>query len=263
MPDPPPSLAAALLHHAAQAREEPWLFRAEGWDWRWQSWGEAARWMTAWAESLSHLPAASRAAFSYAPRPPAIFLDLAIQAAGLVPVPVSGPANDPPDASFWIEIEGEALKVTELAPAIPFNSESPDPIALAAQVQAEIQAEIQEPPRKGSREIVILSGPLERPEERAMLSWATVAGAAVVLESDPALRVAQAAWVRPTVFHGTAAEIAGLRKWVEKEGKGFWRRGPGLPFRRLRTVLALDDLPEEEAAFWRGRGVRVGRVLVR
>jgi hypothetical protein len=258
MPEPP-SPPAALLHHAAQGREEPWLFRAEGWDWRWKSWGEAARWVTAWAESLSRLPAASRAAFSYAPRPPAIFLDLAIQAAGLVPVPVSGPAPGTPEASYWVEIEGEALKVTELSPAIPLNSDFPDPIALAAQIQAEIQA----PPRKGLREIVVLSGPLERREERAMLSWATVAGAAVVLESDPALRVSQAAWVRPTVFHGTAAEIVALRKWVEKERKSFWRRGQGLPFRRLRTVLALDDLPEEEAAFWRGRGVRLGRVLVR
>jgi len=261
LPEPPPSLSAALLHHAAQGREEPWLFRAEGWDWRWHSWGEAARWMTAWAERLSGLPAASRAAFSYAPRPPAIFLDLAIQAAGLVPVPVSMPSSDPPDArgaSHWIEIEGEALTVTELSSSIPLNSDFPDPMALASRVQAEIQ----EPRRKGSREIVVLSGPLERPEERAMLSWATVAGAAVVLEPEPALRIATAAWVRPTVFHGTAAEIAGLRQWVEKEGKGFWRRGPGLPFRRLRTVLAVDDLPEEEAAFWRGRGVRVGRALV-
>jgi hypothetical protein len=214
--------------------------------------------MTAWAEPLSRLPAASRAAFSYAPRPPAIFLDLAIQAAGLVPVPVSGPVTGTPAASHWVEIEGEALKVTELSPVIPLNTEFPDPIALASRVQAEIQTS----PRKGQREIVVLSGPLERPEERAMLSWATVAGAAVVLEPEPALRVATAAWVRPTVFHGTAAEIAGLRTWVEKEGKGFWRRGPGLPFRRLRTVLAMDDLPEEEAAFWRGRGVRVGRVPV-
>jgi hypothetical protein len=269
MPDPPPSLAAALLHHAAQGREEPWLFRAEGWDWRWHSWGEAARWMTAWAESLSRLPAASRAAFSYAPRPPAIFLDLAIQAAGLVPVPVSIPVSNPPDAGFWVEIEGEGLKVTELSdPQFispkslpnPFVDPIPsfDPIMMAKRVQAEIQ----EPPRKDSREIVILSGPLERPEERAMLSWATVVGAAVVLEPEPALRVATAAWVRPTVFHGTAAEIAGLRQWVEKEGKGFWRRGPGLPFRRLRTVLAVDDLPEEEEAFWRGRGVQVGRLLI-
>src|SRR6185295_5492287 len=112
------------------------------------------------------------------------------------------------------------------------------------------------------RDIVVLSGPLEIPEERAMLSWATVAGAAVVLEPNPALRVATAAWVRPTVFHGTAAEVAALRTWVEKEKRGWLRRRPRLPFRRLRTVLltGAEALPLEEEAFWADRGVRVARI---
>ena len=63
-----------------------------------------------------------------------------------------------------------------------------------------------------------------------MLSWATLTGAAVVLEPDPALRAATAAWVRPTVFHGTPEEIADLRAPGEEDARG-------LPFRRLRTVL--------------------------
>ncbi len=88
-----------------------------------------------------------------------------------------------------------------------------------------------------------------------MLSWATVTGAAVALEPEPGLRIATVAWVRPTVFHGSAAEISALRAWVEK-GK---RRG--LPFGRLRTVLvAGEELGREEAAFWSGRGVKLGRV---
>lgn len=112
------------------------------------------------------------------------------------------------------------------------------------------------------RDIVVLSGSIEIPEERAMLSWATLAGAAVVLEPNPALRVATAAWVRPTVFHGTAAELATLRKWVEKERKGWLRRAPRLPFRRLRIVLLTgpEALRVEEEAFWRERGVRVERL---
>src|SRR5215210_5730753 len=243
----PPNLPAALFRHAAAGREEPWLFRAEGWDWRWHSWGEVAGWVSAWAERLSGLPAGAHAAFSYAPRPPAVALDLAIQAAGLVPVPVSG---DREGAEFWVEIEGEELRVSELASRGPAAFETPpeDLVALAERVQAEIHG----PLRKSPREIVVLGGPLERPEERAMLSWATVAGAAVVLEPDPALRVATAAWVRPTVFHGTAAELARLRTWVEKEGKGLLRQGPGLPFRRLRTVLVTEEMSEEERGFWEG-----------
>lgn len=89
-----------------------------------------------------------------------------------------------------------------------------------------------------------------------MLSWATVTGAAVALEPEPGLRIATTAWVRPTVFHGTAEEIAALRAWVEKG-----RRRRGLPFGRLRTVLvAGEELGRKEAAFWSGRGVKLGRV---
>lgn len=124
----------------------------------------------------------------------------------------------------------------------------PDLAAMAEHVQERIGP----PPRKGSREIVVLSGPLDRPEERAMLSWATVAGAAVVLEPNPASRVATAAWVRPTVFHGTAEEIAALRGWVEKE------RFRKLPFRRLRRILVVgEEMGAEERGFWEGRGVGV------
>ena len=193
---PLPSPYSALLHRAAFAGEEPWLFRSEGWDWRWSSWGELARQAAARAGKLAELPSASRAAFLYIPRPEAIVLDLAIQGAGLVSVPVSG-----------------------------------------------------------EREIVVLGGPLEQPEERAMLTWATVTGAAVALEPAPGARIATAAWVRPTVFHGTAEEIALLRAWVEKG-----RRRRRLPFGRLRTVLvAGSELAEEDAAYWRERGVKVGR----
>jgi hypothetical protein len=103
---------------------------------------------------------------------------------------------------------------------------------------------------------VVLGGPLESPVERTMLAWATLAGAAVVLEPDPALRAATAAWARPTLFHGSPDEIAALRVWAEKE------RGRRLPFRRLRTVLVSGGgtLAEGDVAFWRGRGVRVGRI---
>jgi hypothetical protein len=91
-----------------------------------------------------------------------------------------------------------------------------------------------------------------------MLSWATLAGAAVVLEPNPAHRIATAAWVRPTVFHGTAEEIAGLRQWVEKEGEGWFRRKVRLPFRRLRVVLVIGEgMGVEEEGFWKERGVRV------
>jgi hypothetical protein len=106
----------------------------------------------------------------------------------------------------------------------------------------------------GDREIVVLGGTLADPVERSMMSWAILTGAALVLEPDPTLRMATAAWARPTLFHGTSAEIAELRARAGKARKG------RLPFRRLRTLLVVGDLPDEEAAFWRERGVAVRRV---
>ncbi len=247
MPEPP-SLPAALLRHAELAREEPWLFRPEGWDWRWWSWGEAALRMSTWAERLSALPAGSPISFSYTAIPETVILDLAIQAAGLVSVPVSGPVAE--GWGEWFEIDPPSSVPLFHRP--PGDGAMPDLAAMAEQVQAQIDP----PPRQRPREIVVLSGPLGRPEERAMLSWATVAGAAVVLEPNPVHRVVTATWVRPTVFHGTAEEIAALRGWVEKEGKGWFRKSP---FRRLRRVLVVGEgFGEEEAGFWRGRGVGVG-----
>jgi hypothetical protein len=224
----PPSLPTALFRHAAAHAEEPWLFRAEGWDWRWHSWGEIAGRVKAEMASLADRAAGSRIAFPFEARPEAIVLDLAIQAAG---------------HGVVLLRDGEAVELT-----------AADLVAMAEGIEAQIAP-------SGSREIVVLSGPFEIPEERAMLSWATVNGAAVVLEPNPAYRVATAAWVRPTVFHGTSAELTSLRTWVEKEKKGWLHRGPRLPFRRLRTVLVAGPaLAEEDEAFWRVRGVRVCRI---
>jgi hypothetical protein len=66
--------------------------------------------------------------------------------------------------------------------------------------------------------------------------------------------MATAAWARPTVFHGAPGEIAELRARAGKARKG------RLPFRRLRTVLVVGELPEEEKAFWQKRGVAVRSV---
>jgi hypothetical protein len=254
---PPPNLPAALLRHAELGCEEPWLFQAEGWDWRWHSWGEIARRVLERAEGLTGRPPGSRLSFIYVPRPEDVVLDLAIQTAGLVSAPVGSSPPDPlshrpPPNRERGNLAGGAVvvrngEVVEVTAA--------ELVEMAERVQGEIQA-------SGGREIVVLSGPLEDPVERAMLAWATVAGAAVVLEPNPAYRVATAAWVRPTVFHGTREEIAGLRQWVEKERRGFWRHDPRLPFRRLRTVLVTGrhEILPEEMNFWGDRGVLVRRL---
>jgi len=107
------------------------------------------------------------------------------------------------------------------------------------------------------REIVVVGRAPERWADRAFFSWATVAGAAVLLAPDPSSLVGTAVWARPTVFHGSSAEVAALRRAVEQEKPRFWERRAGrLPFGRLRVVLC-EEPAEEERRFWEGRGVRV------
>lgn len=124
---------------------------------------------------------------------------------------------------------------------------------LAQQVGIEADPRVELQPAT-TRDIVVLSGPLDDAIERAVLSWAVMTGAAVVLEPTQGHRVATAAWVRPTVFYGTAEEIAQLRLEVEKERPRWWRR--------LRAVLVkgAEALPDSEAAFWRPRWVEIGRI---
>jgi len=290
----PIDLPAALFLHAETCPEEPWLFRSEGWDWRWQSWGEIARQVRARVETLSE-QAGSRYTFAYTAQPEDVILDLAIQVAGLVAAPFSGPPPEPsplaplppppfpphrergkqqersktssypaPSSPGEVGREGAGEEgrggeggggAVVLRDGQPVELSAADLIAMANRIQ-----ELIEP--AGKREIVVLGGPLENPDERAMLSWATLAGAAVVLEPNPALRAATAAWVRPTIFHGTAEELSALREWAAREKQGWLRRSPRLPFRRLRKVLVTgpEALADKEEAFWADRGVRVARI---
>src|SRR4051794_16067849 len=196
--------------------------------------------MERWRETLSPLPAGSRAAFRYDASPESVILDLALQAAGLVSAP-----NGEREDSHWIERRGLEIGTSSPSSSQERGNDAGAVVILGGQpvewTMGEIAASGERLQRligeTGAREIVVLGGPLEGPLERTMMAWATLSGAAVVLEPDPALRAATAAWVRPTVFHGTPAEIADLRARV---GKG--RQGR-LPFRRLRTVLAAGALP--------------------
>lgn len=115
-------------------------------------------------------------------------------------------------------------------------------------------------PPAGGREIVVWSGPPDDPGTRAFLAWAALGGAALVLEPDPRSLAATAAWVRPTFFQGSPADLAALRQWVgELSPRRWWHRPSRLPLGRLRAVRPLgpEELPAEEGAFWRERGVAI------
>lgn len=246
-----PSLPAALFHRAASDPEEPWLFHSEGWDWPWQPWGEIARRVSFWAERLSDLPPGTRVAFADQPRPEAVLLDLAVQAAGLVAVPARD-EGDLEGCRIWSDVEtdpdsgapaglerlrlpasgeGTGLVPTRAAGSVVARREGravelsqADLIALTDRIQEQIP-----PPPKPVREILVIGKSLADLEDRAVLAWATVTGAAVLLPPTPESRVATAGWARVTVFHGTEDEIAALRAAAET--------GSGRRFSRLRAVL--------------------------
>lgn len=246
-----PSLPAALFERAASDPEEPWLFRSEGWDWPWQPWGDVARRVSFWAERLVDLPPGTRVAFADQPRPATVLLDLAVQAAGLVAVPARD-ERDLEGCRIWADVETdpdsgapaglERLRLpasgegTGLVPAREAGGvaarrdasavelSQADLIALADRIQAQIP-----PPPKPVREILVAGRSLGDFDDRAVLAWATVTGAAVLLPPTPESRAATAAWARVTVFHGTEAEITALRAATET--------GSGRRFSRLRAVL--------------------------
>lgn len=197
-------------------------------------------------------------------------LDLAIQAAGLVSVPVTDPAPAK-GARAWAGPAGtagpEGLEHVSLPPwdaARP--GDLPDRPAGGALVdgrelsQEELVAEAglwRERIGGAEREIVVAGRSPERRPDRALFSWATLTGAALLLAPDPSSLVASAIWSRPTVFQGTPVELKALRVAVEQEKPPFWdRRKNRLPFGRLRVVLC-EGLEEEDRRFWEGRGVAV------
>lgn len=256
-----PSLPAALFQRAALDPEEPWLFRSEGWSWPWQPWSEIARRVSFWAERLGDLPPGTRVAFAGQPRPAAIVLDLAIQAAGLVSVPARS-EEDLEGCRVWAAPEADSEAPAGLEPlrlptsdasvvgaglvparaaggviarreGNPVELSQADLIALADRIQAQIP-----PLPKPVREILVAGPSLADFEDRAVLAWATLTGAAILLPPTPESRVATAAWARVTVFHGTEAEIAALRAAMET--------GAGRRFGRLRAVLPAGELFREK-----------------
>jgi hypothetical protein len=270
------------------------LFFAAGWHWRWRSFGDLDGWVGRWAAALAGHPPGTRLRFPYRPSPQGVALDLAAQAAGLIAQPVAAPeAPENTGAPWRVEAvgpeggEGREVWLPAEAGAAEKGPEGSGSRGQAVAVrpaggvmvedeagkrfvsQAElaewvrrIGAEVEQAKdaaggTRPRREVVVSCGMLGAAGERALLAWATVAGAAVVLEPEAASLVATAAWARPTVFAGTVAEIGALRRVVEWRRR--WWPSRRLPFGRLRLLLVRggEPLMEGEADFWRARGVRV------
>ena len=274
------------------------MFRRAGWDWRWLSWRRAAHRAAGWTSEIAEiaevdLPASARIGFAGDLDPDAVILDLAIQAAGHVAVPLLG--DVPPPVSRWCDAwagrGGEAppgdlpagiplLRLSSTADRKDFKDgkdlEDLDeaggalvrgaegaPLVLPAADLAAAAAAIADAlpaPPGGAREIFVLAIPPAEPAGRALLAWAVAAGAALLLEPAPGSLAGTAVWARPTVFAGTAADLAGLRQAVARWDRGLLRgrRRARPPFGRLRAALIVGPpVAAADAAFWDARGVAV------
>lgn len=143
----PPSSPLPLFQHAASSPEDPWLFHQEGWDWRWFSWRAVAERVIFWARPLDELglPAGSRVAFAGGAHPAAVCLDLAVQAAGLVSVPLALRPEEAPAEKLaalgcgaWAEPQG-SFSPAALPPRV-------ERVALPAWVPAGRALEAKRPP---------------------------------------------------------------------------------------------------------------------
>lgn len=242
-----------------------------------------------WAEALSELPVGTPTAFAWIPRPPAVALDLAIQAAGLVSIPVidsrqaairgatvwadpggsaapgginvlslpnSGGGSSPPGGE-WLETGGGQEGGAPAGGAVVTVANGLQETSPADLVRAADRIQDAIAPGEG-REIAVLGGSPEHWPHRALLAWATLHGAALLLAPTPDSLVSSAVWARPTLFLGTATELTALRRAVDRERPPFWdRRRNRLPFGRLRTILwtGVEELPPEQVDFWTSRGV--------
>lgn len=174
---------------------------------------------------------------------------------------VRAPAGSPmADLSFEAILADLALQAA--GQTVTVRGSGDQTLALtAADLAQAAEALSRELPERLEREILVLGGSPDDPATRALLSWATVAGAALLLEHDPGSVLGSAVWARPTLFAGAAEEIAGLRRAAERQEGGWLRRlrkQPRQPFSRLHTVFSTDlPLPAEEEIFWRERGVKV------
>lgn len=229
--------------------------------------------------------AGTRVAYPYEPRPERVALDLALQAAGCIAVPVGPGEVDIPvdDRELWradsagpgaggrLPWGGSLAREAARGGVVAAGRlvEADELVARAVRFEEQLAAAVAQRP---DREIVVSAGPLADPAERDLLAWATLTGAAVVLEPAAERLVDSAVWARPTVFLGTAEEADRLldrADAADREGwAGFGKRlrrlagrpaVPGRPLGRLHTlfVRGTERQAPELADRARARGVAV------
>lgn len=208
------------------------MFYPFGSHWRWWSWAEAARRLAEPAEPSE--PAA--------PATPA-------------PPPERKPWHDPEALLAW------------MAAADPTEADSTGFGAAFSAARDALGPALADRARPGTRDAWV-AGDLSLARNRELLAWCLVTDSVVALpwraEKIPQPRVTAAAWLRPTIFSGDAAELAALDRAITDAPRrrlvaGYralapsWRTARRRPWGRLHTVVT-DRGP---TAGWADRGVQV------
>ncbi|MCB1057673.1 MAG: hypothetical protein KDD11_19400, partial [Acidobacteria bacterium] len=121
-------------------------------------------------------------------------------------------------------------------------------------------------PSADRRDVLVVGRSLAEPYQRLLATWAALTGAALVLDPEaartPAIETVR--WVRPTLLHGTAAELGELHRRLDPRLRrgSLSRRWLSLlkpPCDRVRALLVLGPEPLAPAVeeFWRGVGAAV------
>ncbi|HEX4953658.1 MAG TPA: hypothetical protein VF017_09735 [Thermoanaerobaculia bacterium] len=250
------TVLAAFLARVAVRPSEPWLFEPKGLDWQWWSFASVARWVELAAEGLVGQPAGSRLPRPTEPSVAAVVTQLAIRAAGHYGAAEGGEAwqlPSPPAANLT-EWRGSLGRARKEAGTLRAGKEADTWLEVGEEAAFDLAERLG---AGAERDVTVVAGSLADPVAARLLDWATVTGAAVLLEPRAAAGLATARWARATVLAGTAAELAEWHRATAFDlSPRRWRLSPA---GRLRVwLLAGEEPPAADlAAFWTERGVAI------
>jgi hypothetical protein len=221
---------------------------------------------------------AARVGYRWRPTAEAVAADLGIQLAGAIAVPVAeGDEAAVPELAAWLPVGDEPVPEEVSAPVVERTLDEHYGNAAGREAraatggalvrrderwQAWLQgdlataaAALDVPRHSQRRPIALVAGDLAAAEERAWLSWAIGAEAALVLPGDAAFAAWAIFWPRPTDVCLPAEQLAPVRELFATLGTPRIQRSR---LKRIGRLVVYGGDPEaDEVAAWRWLGVEL------
>jgi hypothetical protein len=264
-----------MVNPEETAADDPWLFYREPPHWRWISYTAAAERLSVYRRQLAALEKCSHIAFPSRPSVSEMLVDLAIRLSGRYSVPVDtglgavrvaeeaerrGAGLFSESGGELVERDGGYVVVEEDGGADPGR---PGWLEIGDKHSRRIAGELERGLGSSQkRDIVLHWRPLDVAGERYLVEWAIRVAAGIVLVPERSSMAATAYWIRPTLVHGTAADLRDLARSLaaaERRWRLFGTRERR--FRRLRAAVlwGSDPLDPETEEFYASLGARVVR----